>query len=323
MFRRTPSRSTLVVLAWLLNIAGLLGILTVVFLFVGGQIAQTSDAPPATATRINVIATSPTQEPPRFLPSVTPNPLATPFPNSAPTPFVLASGRRGTPIGLSVLGRPIEIYAFGDGERQLLIAAGIHGGYEWNTIALADELITHLDAHPETIPPDVTLYIIRNINPDGDARSHTDEGRVNENRVDLNRNFPTNWQAEWNRDGCWNDTYTTSGEYPGSEPETKAVMRFFASHEISAVISYHSAALGIFPGGTPWDADSKRLARALATVAAYPYPPVETGCIYTGTLADFAVSMGAAAVDMELSNHHDTDFEMNLEVLTAFLNWQR
>jgi len=314
-------------LAWMLNIAGLLAILTVVMFYVGGRIALASK-PPATPTvtatkpSFNVIATMPTQEPPRVVPSITPDPLATPLPNTAPTPFFLASGRRGTTIGLSVLGRPIEVYTFGQGDRQLLMVAGIHGGYEWNTITLADEMIIYLDAHPEMIPDDVTLYIIRDINPDGAARSHTDEGRVNENRVDLNRNFPTNWKAEWNRDGCWNDTYTTSGTTPGSESETKTVMRFFASHHISAAISYHSAALGIFPGGTPWDADSKRLAKTIAEVASYPYPPVETGCIYTGTLADYAVSMGAAAVDMELSNHHDTDFEMNLNVLNAFLNWR-
>jgi len=26
-------------------------------------------------------------------------------------------------------------------------------------------------------------------------------------------------------------------------------------------------------------------------------------------------------VDIELTNHRDTDFEINLKVLTAFLNW--
>lgn len=324
MTRRKRSSSTLVFLAWALNIAGLLGILVVVTLYMGQQIVQAAEQPLVTPTApvINIIATSSTQGP-YYLPSVTPNPLTTPISDSAPTPFVLSSGRRGTMIGLSVSGRPIEVYTFGQGEKQMLIVAGIHGGYEWNTIALADELITHLDAHPEAIPSDVTLYILRNLNPDGDARGHDKDGRVNDNDVDLNRNFPVNWQAEWNRDGCWNDTYTTSGEYPGSEPETKAVMRFFESHKITAVISYHSAALGIFPGGEPWDEDSQRLAKAIARVASYPYPPLDTGCVYTGTLADYAVEMGAAAVDMELSNHRDTDFEMNLNILNVFLNWQR
>ena len=101
----------------------------------------------------------------------------------------------------------------------------------------------------------------------------------------------------------------TGGDSPASEPETSALIRFIESHNIDALISYHSAALGVFPGGTPWDEDSIRLAEAIAKITTYPYPPLDTGCHYTGTLADYAVEMGAAAVDMELSNHRDTDFE--------------
>ena len=204
-----------------------------------------------------------------------------------------------------------------------MIVAGIHGGYEWNTIALADEMITYLDEHPEEIPGDLTLYILRNINPDGDARGHTREGRTNDRGVDLNRNFPINWQADWPRDGCWKDPPVTGGDSSASEPETRALVRFIETHHIDALISYHSAALGVFPGGTPWDEDSIRLARALADITPYDYPPHDTGCLYTGTLADYAVSMGAAAVDMELSDHTHTDFEVNLKVLQMFMNRER
>ncbi|MEW5941594.1 MAG: M14 family metallopeptidase [Chloroflexota bacterium] len=322
-----------VVLAWSLNIAGLLAILGVVTLYLGGQIVRAAQ-PPALALPTsgpNLIATAPESvlvaptARPRLLPSVTPNPNSTPLePYVSPTAFFLTSGREATIIGFSVQARPIEVYTFGQGEKQRMIVAGIHGGYEWNTIALADLLITYLDAHPEAVPSDITLYVLRNLNPDGDATGHkTKEGRSNANGVDLNRNFPTNWAAEWNRDGCWNDTPTTGGTGPGSEPETKALMRFLAAHRIDALISYHSAALGIFPGGEPWDADSKRLAQAIANVSDYPYPPIDTGCVYTGTLADYAVALGAAAVDMELTNHYDTDYEINLRVLKTFLNWIR
>jgi hypothetical protein len=99
-------------------------------------------------------------------------------------------------------------------------------------------------------------------------------------------------------------------------------MGFIASHKIQALISYHSAALGVFPGGVPWEEGSKRLASTLAFVTKYPYPPVDTGCVYTGTLADWAVENGvSAAVDMELTNHKDTDFDKNLKALNALLNF--
>ncbi|HEX5840272.1 MAG TPA: M14 family metallopeptidase [Anaerolineales bacterium] len=259
-----------------------------------------------------------------FLPTLTPNPYYTPPVFETSTPFVLAYGPRPSVIGFSVAGRPIEAYTFGTGERQYLIVAGIHGGYEWNTIALANELIEYIIDNPDVIPDEATLYIIRNMNPDGEARAHDVEGRVNNNGVDLNRNFPSeNWSVDWDRDGCWIYRPTTGGDYGGSEPETRTVMNFIASHTIEAMISYHSAALGVFPGGDPWEPASKQLAAALARATRYPYPPIDTGCEYTGTLADWAVENGVgAAVDMELRNHRNTDFEQNLKALEVLLSFR-
>jgi hypothetical protein len=98
-------------------------------------------------------------------------------------------------------------------------------------------------------------------------------------------------------------------------------MNFLSSHHVRVMISYHSAALGIFPGGEPWDPESIELAQALHKVTYYPYPPIDTGCYYTGTLADYAVSLGIAAVDMELRNHRDTDFALNLKAVKVLLAW--
>jgi predicted deacylase len=274
------------------------------------------------------------------LPTVTPPPTVrpptrtvTPSPTRKPTitPYVYITDTPTPPpwmqgplvIGYSVSGRPLELYRFGDGPTGRMIVAGIHGGNEWNTIALADELIAHLRDHPEAVPENVTLYILRDLNPDGEARGHDATGRTNDHGVDLNRNFPTNWQAAWDDDGCWTILPVTAGAYAGSEPETVALMLFIQQHKINAIISYHSAALGIFPGGIPPDKYSVRLARALADVSNYPYPPLDTGCEYTGNLADWASSKNIAAVDLELTNHRDTDLAQNLKVLEAFLNWKR
>jgi predicted deacylase len=316
--------SRLVVFIWGINIFGLLAILAMVVFYISRQPAQAAGVLVPSAVdppNANPIFSSPST--PYHQPTISRNPLATPIEGVTPTPFLLASGRRATIIGLSFSGRTIEVFSFGQGERKRMIVAGIHGGYEWNTVALADELITYLDAHPEEIPSDLTLYILRNLNPDGDVRSHDKIGRTNDRGVDLNRNFPINWVADWDRDGCVKDTPVTGGESPGSESETRALMKFIQTHPIDALISYHSAALGIFPGGTPWDEDSIRLAKEISRATTYSYPPIDTGCLYTGTLADFAVDQGAAAVDLELSNHRDTDFEMNLVVLQILMNWVR
>ncbi len=62
--------------------------------------------------------------------------------------------------------------------------------------------------------------------------------------------------------------------------------------------------------------------RLLDKATGYPYPPIDTGCEYTGTLADWAVENGVgAAVDMELSTHKSTDFKKNLRALEVLLNF--
>lgn len=322
--RRNDSRW--VALAWILNIIGLGGIALVLIAYWALQPVLAAPQKNQPILPILLPATYTPDPNALFLPTVTPNPLSTMIVAQTPTPFVLAGGNsnvRSMVIGYSVSGRPIEVYTFGNGEKQRMIVAGIHGGYEWNTIALADELITHVYENPEVIPSDVTLYILRNLNPDGDARDHGIDGRVNDHGVDLNRNFPTNWSASWDRDGCWNYGPTTGGTGPGSEPETKTLMAFLNTHKVEALISYHSAALGVFPGGEPWDARSTEFARELAKATRYPFPPLDTGCVFTGTLADYAVELGAVAVDMELSTHKSTDFKRNLGALEILLNWEK
>ncbi|HSL31930.1 MAG TPA: M14 family metallopeptidase [Anaerolineales bacterium] len=309
-----------VYVVWGINGLALLGVLIVAVLYSTSLHASAADELPLTAPPASTGEIPPTSF---LLPSLTPNALYTPPVFLTSTPFVLEGNLHPALIGFSLGGRPIHVYTFGSGEREYLIVAGIHGGYEWNTIELANELITYLYDKPSAVPGDVTLYIIPNMNPDGEARAHGVDGRVNNNGVDLNRNFPSdNWTANWNRDGCWIYRPTTGGRRGGSEPETRAVMGFIRNHDIQALISYHSAALGVFPGGDPWTPDSRRLARALADATGYPYPPVDTGCEYTGTLADWAVENGVgAAVDMELRNHRDIDFEENVKALQVLLEF--
>jgi protein MpaA len=317
--RKKPSHAW-VYMIWGINGIALMAILLVAVLYTTSLRASAADEPLAIAVPEATRRIPPTSY---LLPTLTPNPRYTPPAFDTSTPFELADGPRPSIIGFSLAGRPLQAYTFGVGEKEYLIVAGIHGGYEWNTIALANELITHINENPGVIPSDVTLHIIRNMNPDGEARAHDIDGRVNNNGVDLNRNFPSgNWTEEWDRDGCWIYRPTTGGARAGSEPETRTVMSFIRSHEIEALISYHSAALGVFPGGVPWTTSSKRLAASLAKATGYPYPPIDTGCEYTGTLADWAVENDVgAAVDMELRNHSDTDFEENLKALKVFLEF--
>lgn len=273
--------------------------------------------PSPTPTQTASQTPSPTET---FTPTETPiPPTETPTPTATPIPF----SEGPIVIGYSVENRPLEVYRFGTGQTERLIVAGMHGGYEYNTILLADELIAYLNEHPEMVPENVTLYILRALNPDGEARSHSYEGRVNANNVDLNRNWDANWQADWPRANCWNYYRVSPGTGPNSEPETQALLAFIEAHHFDALINYHSAALGIFNGGLPPDDFSIRLAQAVDKVTNYPYPPVDIGCEYTGGFTDWADEHGIAALDVELTDHTHTDFEMNLRVLEVLLNWKR
>ncbi len=335
---RARKHRLLATVAWVLNGLAVLVLLVVAALYfsrppgeavaIAPRLAMPTRRPTLTAVPILVKGTPrPTLTPAPtlyYLPSVTANPAATLVEDySTPTPFVFADGPEPGVIGYSVEGRSIDFYSFGQGEAHYLVIAGIHGGYEGNTVALANQLLVYLNSHPGIVPSGDTLYVIPDMNPDAVARGRNADARVNANGVDLNRNFPTpNWVPDWDHSHCWNERPTTGGVAPGSEPETRAVMKFIFSHHIEALISYHAASLGVFPGGEPWQAASERLAVKLSGATSYPYPPLDIGCAYTGTLADWAVQNGVgAAVDMELASHQDTDFARNLRALQVLLNF--
>ncbi len=249
-----------------------------------------------------------------------------PTPTYPPLPILLQGALDPAVVSADVIGystgkRPIFAYTFGTGSIERLIVADIHGGYEANTKVLAQELIQYLLKNPERIPKDHTLYIIPSLNPDGAARVLGSEGRANNNFVDLNRNFPAFWQADWPRADCWDKATITAGPKPASEVETQIFMRFIQAHHIDAAISYHSAGPQIYAGGQPPDKASVSLAKALNKASGYGYPPTPTECLYTGQLIDWLVSQKIAAVDVELTDHTDTDFYINLAVLNAFLKW--
>src|SRR3989344_1516908 len=80
-------------------------------------------------------------------------------------------------IGLSVEGRPIEVYKYGKGETHLVFVGGIHGGYEWNSVVLSYEFMDYLDENPNAIPDNVSVTIIPSANPDGVYKVIGKEGR--------------------------------------------------------------------------------------------------------------------------------------------------
>ncbi len=291
-----------------------------------GHLPRETDTAPPPSPPSPTVTVGPSHTPTASLtPTPSPSPTWTPTPTQTPTATLppLIDGGSLT-IGYSVEGRPLTVYRFGQGPRQRMIIGGIHGGYEWNTVALVEALLERLRNGAVAVPEDVSLFVLPNLNPDGYARHKGIFGRANARGVDLNRNFAWNWAPDWNRAGCWNAAPITAGAGPFSEPETRALRDFLLRPDVhlDALVSYHSAALGVFPAGYPdhQGPRSTRLAQAIARVTGYRYPPAGGGCQLTGQLVDWvAFTLDVPAVDVELSTHHDLDLEQNLAVLRLLL----
>jgi hypothetical protein len=248
---------------------------------------------------------------------ITPTAAFSPSQNAIPTPNPTVEGP--WVIGYSFLGAPIHAYRIGNGPRARLLVGGIHGGYERNTIELVQKFMDVLIEHPESMPSQLTLYLIPCANPDG-AAAGTDRvhGRMNGNLVDLNRNWDYSWQPVSNH-GPW---LVSGGSAPFSEPETAALRDFILEREVEVVIFYHSAWGAVFPGSGQSASRAQDLALLVVEHTGYRYAPTAIDWQPpTGNAVDWLTDNGIPSIDIELTNHVDIDWDINWDALLAFLEW--
>ncbi len=280
--------------------------------------AMSSAQPSTTTTTAVATATAATPATPTAVvaPPVAPPLTSTPLPPTA-TPLPFFEG----PLvyGASFDGRPLIAYRLGSGPSIRAIVGGIHGGYEWNTVDLVSETLTYFQARPDEIPAHVTLYIIPCANPDGYAAG-TDvlTGRVNGNNVDLNRN----WDYHWQMTATHGTRPVSAGSYPFSEPETAALRDFIDRQNVELLIFYHSAMAKIFSGAEREQCFTFELAEMMSAVTGYAHQPEGVpGQITTGDAIDYLSAMGITAIEVELTNHQEIEWERNLTGIQAFLDW--
>ena len=238
-------------------------------------------------------------------------------------------------IGNSVELREIEAYTFGTGETDVLFVGGIHGGYEWNSILLAYDMIDHFAEASTVIPADITVHIIPNLNPDGlflatglegefaatditDNSMHTSGlGRMNANGVDLNRNFDCKWAPE----SSWRGRTVSAGTGAFSEPEAAALRDYVASTTPEAVIFWHSMANNVYAsecedGVLP---ATLTLMNTYALAADYGAVPVFDAYPITGDAEGWLASLGIPAVTVELGSRTSIEWTQNLAGTEAVL----
>lgn len=260
-----------------------------------------------------------------------------PTPEFTPTPATPTTTQ--AVLGTSVEGRDIKAYTFGTGDTDLLFVGGIHGGYEWNTIVLAYEMIDYFFANESAVPENITVHIIPNLNPDGlyvdtgiegrfavadipDHDIHTaGHGRFNANKVDLNRNFPCRWKPT----GNWRGQTVSGGTAPFSEPEAKIVRDYVAQIEPAAAAFWHSRANNVYGSecGDPVTPETLALMNTYAQAANYGEVPVFDAYPVTGAVEDWLAGQGIPTVSVELETRTNSEYVRNHAGVLAVLELYR
>jgi hypothetical protein len=268
---------------------------------------------------------------------VTPTPSVTASPSPTAATGTPAMYHEETVIGSSAQGNPIVAHHYGTGDTEILLVGGIHGGYEWNTVLVAQEAKNYFKANPDQIPENIKVTIIPVLNPDGlkkvvgtttgnftKANVSTSEatvisGRFNGNNVDLNRNFDCDWQTT----GKWQSRNVSGGTAAFSEPESMAIKSYVEANNPEAVLVWYSAAGGVYASNchTGVSAETSALTQAVAKASGYPAHQSFDFYATTGDMTNWLAKIGIPAVSVILTNHTDTEWTKNLAGVKALLEY--
>lgn len=197
-------------------------------------------------------------------------------------------------IGYSVLGKPIYALKLGTGNQKIIITAA-HHAKEWITSTLVMCLINTLC---DNSPSNKTFYFVPMVNPDGvnlcikglsqdlpayvrnrlitinSSEDFIGKWQANIRGIDLNHNYDASFskgKAIQLKEGIFAPAPTKySGEYPESEPETRAIVEFTKKISPQMVIAYHSQGEEIFYKYQGMCApNAEKIAQRLANASGY------------------------------------------------------
>lgn len=248
---------------------------------------------------------------------------------------VVVVDKTKTVVGTSVNGNNITAYHFGEGADEILFIGGIHGGYEWNTVLVAGELMNYLKTNPSVIPSNVKVTVIPVLNPDGlqkvvgtttvsfsqaqvpSSKDVVVSGRFNANNVDLNRNFECDWQTS----GTWQNKTVSGGSEVFSEPESQAIKSYLEKNKIVASVVWYSAAGGVFAsschnGVSP---ETSTLTKTFAKASGYKAYESFDFYTITGDMVNWMAKNNIPAISVLLTNHTDTEWSKNQAGIDAIL----
>jgi hypothetical protein len=238
---------------------------------------------------------------------------------SSDNPSTFCSDKKECVIGSTVLNKNLTARVFGSGENRIFLFGAIHGS-EQNSAETMFQLINAIEAKQIKIPSDKQVIILPSLNLD----SYTSNERLNENKVDLNRNFDT---KDWVADTFLTDNQTFKnggGSKPFSEPETQAVSKLIETVNPYITVSYHSWGKYVIPNSTEL---ALEMGLKYSQLSKYVYsdPAIEnTGFNYvaTGTINTWGDENNYNIITIELSDLINHDFDKNIDAIQMLINWK-
>ncbi len=188
---------------------------------------------------------------------------------------------------------------------KIMLTGGLHGS-EWRSGDLT-QLIEYIKNNPAEISgQDKEFYIIPFTNPDGTFLND----RYNARAVNLNRNFPANWES------C-----PQCGSGPNSEPEAQALHDLTWNWRPNYLISYHAQwpPNGIIFRGDDNDQNIRNFAIWVADRTGYPigeFPGFDT---VPGDQTVWAAGQGIQSIIIEASLVENSDWNKNFNMYLALL----
>lgn len=204
-------------------------------------------------------------------------------------------------IGESVEGRAIPVVRLGTGPKEVHYNGSFHG-QEWITTVLLMKFIEqYADAYARgerigqfdvaRLFRETSLWVVPMVNPDGVElvqagidpsnpyydlvmRALAGQPRsvwaANIRGVDLNNQFPANWEQEAARGPRGPAPRNYAGPRPLSEPESQAMANFTRQHDFRLVIAFHSQGEVIYWGYEGLEPpESERIVQIFAQASGY------------------------------------------------------
>ena len=232
-------------------------------------------------------------------------------------------------LGLSAGGRDIPMVRIGNPDGPAAVIVGSFEGFEQSDTSVPiQQLVDWYRSQPSQVPTGSVIYLIPIINPDGVAR----QSRLNDNHVDLNRNWNTsNWRSDAPEPCCPSGQPGAGGKQPFSEPEVAALrdllLQLNGSGQKVYLIVVHSTQSQpqrlVLPGYTkPEDIQpaSKDMASLISDALGYSYQEKSPGTYTpTGEAINWAADNSIPAVDIFMPHGNGPSQDQMINALRRIL----